>query len=87
MSLTLTPEQEAALEQTVRAGRYASPEEALAAAIDDLLDHVPGSPAMTARLAKVRTKNLVDLFRDSPFVNSGIDLDADKAPWREVNFD
>jgi len=87
MILTLTPEQEAALEQSVRSGRFGSQEEAVSAAFSSLTreDIAQGENEETKRLHE-KYPTLVDLFADSPFKGLDIEFPRDKSPLREVDF-
>lgn len=87
MTLTLTAEQEALVEQSVRDGRFASEEEAIKSAFGSLRQTTKITPELTASLRAVRTKNLVELFRDSPFAGLDMEFPRDSFPMRDVEFD
>jgi Arc/MetJ-type ribon-helix-helix transcriptional regulator len=87
MTFTLTPEQEALVEQSVRDGRFTSEEEAIGAAFGSLREGTKITPELTARLRAVRKKTLVELFRDSPFAGLDMEFPRDPAPMRDVEFD
>ncbi len=87
MTVTLTPEQESLVDESVREGRYSTREEAVNAALSSLKEPEIGSLEMANRLRAVRHKSIVDVFRDPAFVGSGIDLQRDSMGWREVDFD
>ena len=83
MTLTLTTEQEAALERSVRSGRFASPEEALSAALS-LLSGSSHEEAATTELLHKKYPTLVDLFADSPFKGLDIEFTRDKSTLRDI---
>jgi Arc/MetJ-type ribon-helix-helix transcriptional regulator len=98
MTFRLNPDLEARIEELIASGRFSSPEEVIRAGVDSLpTEAATGlgvlhpqsniSPELTARLRKVRKKNLIELFRDSPFAGLEIDFPRDPAPMREVEFE
>ena len=86
MTLTLTPEQEAALTSSVRSGQFASQEEAVDAAFASLVKRPRNLDVDFEKLKAARTQTLVELFRDSPFAGADIDFPRDPAPMRDVEF-
>ncbi len=86
MTLTLTPEQEAVLERSVRSGRFSSRDETVKAAFDSLDSEASLPEDERARLANLRSKSLIELFRESPFAGLDIEFPRDPAPMRDVDF-
>jgi Arc/MetJ-type ribon-helix-helix transcriptional regulator len=86
MTLTLTPEQEASLERSVRSGRYASQDEAINAALS-LLSKQDTAADQQAESRRLRTKypTLVDLFADSPLKGLDIEFTRDQSPLRDID--
>jgi Arc/MetJ-type ribon-helix-helix transcriptional regulator len=82
MSLTLTPEQEAAIERTVRDGRYASSAEALQVALTKLSNPVFST---RPRTDPVRSKNLADLLSEHPWAGSDLEIERDRKPLRDLD--
>ena len=90
MTLTLTPELEAVLEQTVRNGRFATREEAAAEAMKNAITALDPEASLPEeerqRRALLRSKTLVELFRKSPFYGLDIEFPRDHSPMRDVDF-
>jgi len=97
MTFRLNPELEARIEELIASGRFSSPEDVIRAGVESLpaqadagLGLQPTSkipPELTARLREVRKKNLIELFRDSPFAGIDVEFPRDPAPMREVEFE
>jgi Arc/MetJ-type ribon-helix-helix transcriptional regulator len=84
MTLTLTPEQEAALERSVRSGRFASKEEAVDAAFATLQEPAQVSLSEKARLLHEKYPTLYDLMQASPFRDLDIEFPRDRTPLRDI---
>jgi Arc/MetJ-type ribon-helix-helix transcriptional regulator len=85
MSLTLTAEQEALIEQAVYRGRYSSPAEALDAAIAMLTPNHNPVLSPRPRTGPIRSKNLADLLSEAPWAGSDLDITRDPSPGRELD--
>lgn len=85
MTLTLTPEQEAALERSVRSGRFASVDAALDAALKLLTGEEALSPEEKERRAKIRSMSLFELMQSSPLYGTEIEFERDQTPLRDLD--
>ena len=85
MALTLTPEQEAVIERTVREGRFVSTNAALDAAVSSLLREETMLEGETSRRAGIRSKSLFELMQDSPMYGNEIEFERDRTPLRDID--
>jgi Arc/MetJ-type ribon-helix-helix transcriptional regulator len=86
MALTLTPEQEAVIERTVREGRFVSTDAALDAAVSSLVRDETILEEETSRRAGIRSKSLFELMQDSPLYGNEIEFERDRSPLRDIDF-
>jgi Arc/MetJ-type ribon-helix-helix transcriptional regulator len=85
MALTLTPEQEELVESTVRAGRFASKEEAVRSAFATLDPLAGKSQAERARIEVIRSTNLADLLSEYPWAGAELEIERDRTPLRDLD--
>jgi Arc/MetJ-type ribon-helix-helix transcriptional regulator len=84
MALTLTPEQEAVVERTVREGRFVSADAALNAAVSSLSTGEAMPEAEKRRRADIRSKSLFELMQESPLFGDEIEFERDRLPLRDI---
>ena len=70
MIVELKPETERRVQEEIRSGRFHSAAEVIEEAVEVLLQKYETLP-----LARPPRKNLADFLLDSPFADSGLDLD------------
>ena len=81
MTIQLNSEQEMLVEESIRSGRLRS--------IDDLLNHALAElrQAQQQQAAPVPTENFAQFLRRSPLFASGVFLERDDDPGREINLE
>jgi hypothetical protein len=87
MSLTLTPDQEAALDRATKRAGLSSRQDALERALV-LLEREGADSEESARARELHARypTLADLMADSPLVGVDIEFPRDQSPFRDVDF-
>ncbi len=84
MAMTLTPEQEAVVELSVREGRFVSTDAALTAAVRSLASEEVLPEEEKLRRAHIRSKSLFQLMQESPLYGNEIEFERDRSPMRDL---
>ena len=79
MEVHLKPEQEIFIQHSVREGTFATPDEAVQAAVDLLEER-----ERTTHARNSARKSLAQLFAESPFRGLDMDFPRDQTPMRDI---
>lgn len=81
MTIELKPEQERIIQEEIRRGHFHSAEEVLDHALAALREK---STSIKTEASKPR-KNFAQFLMESPLAGSGLDLERDKDPGRDIS--
>ena len=80
MTIELKPEQERIIQEEIRSGHFRTPEEVLDHALAALRD----KNSSLKREPRKPRQNLAQFLMESPLAGSGLDLERDSDPGRDI---